>query len=107
MNTQEQIYKQRLEAVLDVVRRYLPPDGVSAHDAMGKIIELVDPWPEPQSSPDAEQASRDAQDAARYRQLRRGQQWSVIDGIGNTLRGEHLDAAIDATTNQPKKGGKP
>jgi hypothetical protein len=34
-------------------------------------------------------------DAARYRQLRRGQQWSVIDGIGDALRGEVLDAAID------------
>jgi hypothetical protein len=34
-------------------------------------------------------------DAARYRLLRRGQQWSVIDGIGDALRGGVLDAAID------------
>ena len=34
-------------------------------------------------------------DAARYRLLRRGQHWSVIDGIGDTLRAEALDAAID------------
>lgn len=35
-------------------------------------------------------------DAKRYQLLRRGQKWSFIDGIGNTLRGEELDAAIDA-----------
>ena len=28
--------------------------------------------------------------------LRRGQHWSVIDGIGDTLRADDLDAAIDA-----------
>ena len=38
----------------------------------------------------------DAEDAARYRLLRRGQHWSVIDGIGNDLRAEALDAAVDA-----------
>lgn len=37
-------------------------------------------------------------DAERYQLLRRGQHWSVIDGIGDTLRAEQLDAAIDATT---------
>jgi hypothetical protein len=38
----------------------------------------------------------DARDAARYRLLRRGQHWSVIDGIGDILRSEKLDATIDA-----------
>ena len=28
--------------------------------------------------------------------LRRGKKWRVIDGIGDTLRGDALDAAIDA-----------
>ncbi|MFN8776146.1 MAG: hypothetical protein ACK5XV_05195 [Flavobacteriales bacterium] len=44
------------------------------------------------------EAGRDAlrANAERYRLLRRGQQWSVIDGGGNTLRAETLDAAIDA-----------
>ena len=41
--------------------------------------------------------SQDAIDAKRYRALRRGQAWSVIDGIGDDLRGEALDAAIDAS----------
>ena len=35
-------------------------------------------------------------DAERYRLLRRGQRWSVINGIGDALRAEELDAAIDA-----------
>ena len=35
-------------------------------------------------------------DAERYQQVRRGQKWSAIDGIGATLRGERLDDAIDA-----------
>jgi|GEM_PF-6078681 len=38
----------------------------------------------------------DARDAARYRIVRRGQHWSVVDGIGNDLRADALDAAIDA-----------
>ena len=37
-----------------------------------------------------------ATNAERYQAVRRGQKWSVIDGIGNTLRGDDLDAAIDA-----------
>ena len=36
-----------------------------------------------------------AQDTARYQLLRRGQKWSVVDGIGTVLRAETLDAAID------------
>lgn len=34
-------------------------------------------------------------DAERYSLIRRGQHWSVVDGIGNTLRAENLDEAID------------
>ena len=37
-----------------------------------------------------------ARDADRYRLLRRGQHWSVINGIGDELRAEALDAAIDS-----------
>ena len=47
-------------------------------------------------------AQGDAEDAARYRCIRRGQHWSVIDGSGNELRAEALDAAIDAAM---KAGG--
>lgn len=45
-------------------------------------------------------AQGDVEDAARYRWLRRGQHWSVIDGIGDTLRSGELDAAIDAARKQ-------
>lgn len=37
--------EQALRKVLDVVRRFLPPDGPSIGDAMNEIIEIVDPWP--------------------------------------------------------------
>ena len=40
-----------------------------------------------------------AKDAERYRKLRRGQKWSVIDGIGRELKGDDLDAAVDAAPN--------
>ena len=40
------------------------------------------------------------EDAARYRLLRRGQHWSVIDGTGNDLRAEALDAAVDEARKQ-------
>jgi len=41
-------------------------------------------------------------DARRYREVRRGQHWSVIDGIGDTLRAETLDAAVDALAQEGK-----
>lgn len=44
----------------------------------------------------AEPAGGDKEDAERYRLVRRGQHWSVLNGIGDILRGEELDAAVDA-----------
>jgi len=41
--------RQRLEAIVAVVCKYLPPDGISREDAMREIIELVDPLPEQES----------------------------------------------------------
>ena len=48
-------------------------------------------------------------DAKRYRILRRGQHWSVINGIGDTLRADQLDAEIDTTlaTHNAKLTGVP
>lgn len=43
-----------------------------------------------------EQVAQDREHAENYRLIRRGQHWSVVDGIGNTLRGDDLDAAVDA-----------
>ena len=39
--------------------------------------------------------NQDRLDAERYRELRPGRHWSVIDWIGNDLRGDVLDVAID------------
>ena len=39
--------RQRLEAIISVVGRYLPPDGIQINDAMSEIIGLVDPLPPP------------------------------------------------------------
>jgi hypothetical protein len=38
--------RQRLEAIVAVVCKYLPPDGISREDAMREIIGLVDPLPD-------------------------------------------------------------
>lgn len=38
--------RQRLEAIVDVVVRYLLPHGISIKDAMSEIIKLVDPLPD-------------------------------------------------------------
>ena len=37
--------RERLEAIADVVCKYLPPDGISREEAMSQIISLVDPLP--------------------------------------------------------------
>ena len=37
--------RQRLEAIISVVCKYLPPDGIPINDAMSEIISLVDPLP--------------------------------------------------------------
>ena len=41
------------------------------------------------------QVEAQRKNAERYLKVRRGQHWSVIDGAGETLRGETLDAAVD------------
>jgi hypothetical protein len=37
--------RQRLEAIVSVVCKYLPPDGTPINEAMSEIIGLVDPLP--------------------------------------------------------------
>ena len=60
--------------------------------AMQKIIAHIEEQ--------AAEIERLRADSERYASLRRGQKWSVIDGIGNTLRAEDLDAAIDAAMKE-------
>jgi hypothetical protein len=43
--------RQRLEAIVAVVCKYLPPDGISIKDAMSEIIGLVDPLPKQEHKP--------------------------------------------------------
>ena len=38
--------RQRLEAILRIVCKYLPPDGISIQEAMNEIIPIVDLMPE-------------------------------------------------------------
>lgn len=52
-----------------------------------------------------EAAAPYARDAMRYRMLRRGQHWSVIDWKGDILRGDELDLTIDAK-NEDKAAAK-
>lgn len=49
--------------------------------------------------------TQEAEDAARYRILRRGQHWSVVNGVGDTLRADDLDADIDAARARQEGGG--
>jgi poly-D-alanine transfer protein DltD len=44
----------------------------------------------------AKHLEKAVKDAARYRQLRRGQKFSIVNGIGDVLRAEELDTAVDA-----------
>jgi hypothetical protein len=43
--------RQRLEAIVGVVCRHLPPDGIPVSEAMSQIIALVDPLPAPVQEP--------------------------------------------------------
>ena len=45
--------RQRLEAIVSVVCKYLPPNGISREQAISEIISLVDPLPaKPEQEPD-------------------------------------------------------
>lgn len=80
---------------IDPFTRKQAPD----HLTMGVAASLLRALATPPSA-----ATPEPSDAERYRLVRRGQHWSVIDGIGNVLRGDDLDAAIDAI--RATKGGK-
>lgn len=75
-----------------------PMPGEDAHEHVQRVTAAC--WPAARAAIyEAEAAQLTAPtriDAARYRLLRRGQHWSVVDGIGEHLRADLLDAAIDA-----------
>ena len=71
-------------------------DAQRYRDSAAAVLALAK-WGQPAQA----QADSVQEDAARYRLLRRGRHWSVIDGIGNDLlRAEALDAAVDAARKQ-------
>ena len=78
--------------------------GWNQCDSCGKPIYDEEP-----AVPPAPTFEDQAKDSERYRLLRRGQHWSVINGIGDTLRADQLDAAIDAelATHNVKVTGAP
>ena len=65
--------------------------GKTVRDVLADAKAALDAAPQPSPA-----AQGDALDAARYAILRRGQHWSVIDGLGDPLTGDRLDAAVDA-----------
>ncbi|WP_261520109.1 hypothetical protein [Burkholderia multivorans] len=69
------------------------PTAVEAADAINLLLAEL------------KAAAADKRDAERYRTLRRGQHWSVLNGIGDTLRADELDAAIDAALAQRQGEG--
>ncbi len=85
------------ELRFDACRPYLK-EGETPAECLARnradIAMLMGKWGE-EKMRSAKLRTTDMKDAARYRLLRIGQQWSVIDGIGDTLRDEALDAAID------------
>ena len=77
-------------------------DGTKLYTSPQQEPELIDLVKELRASLldataliDELQQEPDRLDAERYRLLRRGQHWSVIDCIGRDLRADVLDAAID------------
>lgn len=76
---------------------------MEAEKAMAQIREATAKVVKERDEARAEAAALKA-DAERYRLLRRGQHWSVINGIGDTLRADKLDAAIDAARKESGNG---
>lgn len=67
------------------VRNSVDADAIAALEAQAREIEGL------------------RKDAERYAVVRRGQHWSVIDGIGDPLTGDRLDAGIDAVIAEKGK----
>lgn len=88
--------------------------GILQGGSIGRVIwgmyVLLDPAnkvvdPDADTLEDHPETLAATKDAQRYRLLRRGQHWSVIDGIGDTLRADELDAAIDAAMAPMQNAG--
>ena len=83
MSEHMKILRESAQAILDGRGNHVPP---REHE------RLIDRF---QMAAQPELLLRLLDDAERYQLLRRGQHWSVINGIGETLRAELLDFSID------------
>ncbi|KVH78410.1 hypothetical protein WJ41_03200 [Burkholderia ubonensis] len=96
--TEDQINRRWVEILLDTLSAEKPVT-IGPTDA-SCFINALRALLAPTQQPSGEVTDDDKQDAERYRCLRRGQHWSVLNGIGDTLRAEELDAAIDVARAQ-------
>lgn len=80
--------RQRLEAIVAVVCKYLPPDGISSKDAMNEIISLVDPLPEPTKQFDWESFWFKQYNHAAAHATFMGEQLKYVVEYNQTLRNE-------------------
>ncbi|AOJ07626.1 hypothetical protein [Burkholderia mayonis] len=86
---------------------YIQPTTEDWWNGLREDLESLQPKLQAALAAPAQQPSGevtdDEQDAQRYRCLRRGQLWSVLNGIGDALRADELDAAIDAARTQGRR----
>ena len=78
--------RQRLEAIVSVINKYLPPDGTPINDAMSEIISLVDPLPAPQ--PAQEPVAWVAEDVCNGQYIngrKRKIWWECDKGVGTAI----------------------
>jgi hypothetical protein len=82
--------RQRLEAIVSVINKYLPPDGIPINDAMSEIISLVDPLPAPQP----------AQEPVKWAMP---QGWWIVESTPDALNmwPTSKDILLDKTLAQP------
>ena len=80
--------RQRLEAIVAVVCKYLPPDGISKEDALREIISLVDPLPKPTKPFDWESFWFKQYNHAAAQVTFMGEQLKYVVEYNQTLRNE-------------------
>jgi hypothetical protein len=94
--------RQRLEAIVSVINKYLPPLGMHIMDAMSEIISLVDPLPAPQPAQEPEMLTiayqsgyHDGKQAALA-----GREWNFCERCGKRT----ADKTVIHTCTPPQEG---
>jgi hypothetical protein len=91
--------RQRLEAIINVIGQYLPPDGIPVNDAMSEIISLVDPLPPQRTAAEGEDTHRAWVNATTWRGLTDEDYQILREGVvkqGKPLHWmiEHIEAKL-------------